>query len=51
MTQVVQRSLPTPEVRGSNPVIDKIYIEHWQLCCKGENKEKRGKELPFLTGF
>ena len=28
LTQLVERSLPIPEVRGSNPVIDNIYIEH-----------------------
>ena len=24
--QLVERSLPTPEIRGSNPVIGKIYV-------------------------
>ena len=28
VAQLVERSLPTPEVRGSNPDIGKIYIEH-----------------------
>ena len=28
VAQVVEQSLPTPEIRGSNPVIRKIYIEH-----------------------
>ena len=28
VTQLVERLLPIPEVRGSNPVIGKIYIEH-----------------------
>ena len=27
-TQLVEHSLPTPEVRGSNQVIGKICIEH-----------------------
>ena len=31
VAQLVERSLPTPEVRGSNPVISKIYIEQWLL--------------------
>ena len=31
VAQLVERSLPTPEVRGSNPVIGKIYIEHCLL--------------------
>ena len=28
VAQLVKRSVPIPEVRGSNPVIGKIYIEH-----------------------
>ena len=28
VTQLVERLLPIPEVRGSIPVIGKIYIEH-----------------------
>ena len=28
VAQLVERSLPTPEVRGLNPVIDKIYSKH-----------------------
>ena len=28
MAQLVEQSLPIPKVRGLNPVIDKIYIEH-----------------------
>ena len=28
VAQLVERSLPTLEVRGSNPVIGKLYIEH-----------------------
>ena len=39
-----ERSLPTPEVRGSNPVTDRIYIEQCQLYLKDENKGKRGLE-------
>ena len=30
VAQLVERSLPTPEVRGSNPVIGKIYL-YYQL--------------------
>ena len=32
VAQLVERSLLIPEVRGSNPVIDKIYIEHLFTC-------------------
>ena len=28
VAQLVERLLPMPEVRSSNPVIDKNYIEH-----------------------
>ena len=28
VAQLVERLLPIPEVRGSNPVIDKNFIEH-----------------------
>ena len=28
VAQLVERLLAIPEVRGSNPVIDKTYIEH-----------------------
>ena len=28
VAQLIERSLPTPWVRSSNPVIGKIYIEH-----------------------
>ena len=31
VAQVVERLRPIPEVRGSNPVIGKIYIKHYQL--------------------
>ena len=32
-TQLVERLLPTSEVRGSNPVIGKIYIEQFSQFC------------------
>ena len=36
-----ERSLPTPEVHGLNPVVGKIYIEHFycRLYLKDKNKE------------
>ena len=33
--QLVERSLPIPEIRGSNPVIDKLYLRHHLLCLLG----------------
>ena len=43
VAQLVERSLPIPEVRGSNPVIGKIYwtFVYCQLYWKEENKEKK----------
>ena len=45
MAQLVERSLPIPEVHGSNPVIGKnLFILNICLLstvyCKDENKEK-----------
>ena len=44
VAQLVERLLLTPDVRGSNPVIDKLlYIQHLftiNLKRKDENKEK-----------
>ena len=47
VAQLVERSLPTPEVRGSNPVISKIYMYH-QLYWKDENKEKKAGKCPIF---
>ena len=39
--QLVELSLPTPEVRGTNPVVGKIYIEHLRsTVLRVNNKEK-----------
>ena len=38
VVQLVVRSLPTPEIRGSNPIIGKFYFLSTVL--KDENKEK-----------
>ena len=50
VTQLVERLLPTPKVRGLNPVIGKIYIEQCLLSTylKDENKEKEVVNGPFL---
>ena len=37
VAQLVERSLLTPEVCGSNPVIDEIYIEHCLLSTEAGN--------------
>ena len=47
MAQLVERSRPIPEVRGSNPVIGKNLLFILNICLlstvywKDENKEKR----------
>ena len=44
VAQLVERSLPTPEVRGLNPVIGKLLygtFVYWQLYWKDENKQKK----------
>ena len=51
VAQLVERSLPIPEVRGSNPVISKIYwtFVYCQLCIeKTKIKKKRGREWPIF---
>ena len=53
VAQLVERSLPIPEVRGSNPVIGKIlYISNICLLSivywKDENKEKEAGNGPFF---
>ena len=48
MAQLVERSLPTPEILGSNPVIDKINEPFVQLNYrKAKNKEKESGSGPF----
>ena len=53
VAQLVERSLPIPEVRGLNPVIGKKFIYILSICLlstvyrKDENKEKRGREWPI----
>ena len=48
MAQLVEQLLPIPEVRGSNPVIAKIYIEHLlSALMKDENTEKEAVDDPL----
>ena len=51
MAQLVERSLPTPEVRGSNPVIRKLFYRtfvYCQLSRKDKNKEKEAGNGTFF---
>ena len=53
MAQLVERSLPIPEVRNSNPVIGKnLFILNICLLStvyrKDKNKEKRDREWPIF---
>ena len=52
VAQLVERSLPIPEVRGSNTGIGKIYwtFVYRQLYWKDENKDKRGRKWPIFRG-
>ena len=62
MAQLVERLLPIPEIRGSNPVIGKNLLIS-NICilsivyCKNENKEKETgngtfkKQQFYLNGF
>ena len=44
-TQLVERSLPSPEIRGSNPVISKtFYIEHLYTSNYNEKTKIIGKD-------
>ena len=53
VAQLVERSLPLPEVRGSNPVIGKIYlyIEHFFTVNCVLKKMKIKKKRPGLAHF
>ena len=41
VAQLVEHSLPIPEVRGSNPVIEKNYIELFNVNCIEKTKIKK----------
>ena len=45
VAQLVERSLPTPEVRSLNPVIGKFYIEHLLTINCIENTKNKHKEV------
>ena len=46
VAQFVERSLPTPEIHGSNPVIGKIYI--YSTLVKRRKWRKWGREWPIF---
>ena len=51
MTQLVEWSLPIPEVRGSSPVISKNLYRELTVNCieKTKNEEKRGREWTIFN--
>ena len=51
VAQLVELSLPIPEVRGLNPVIGKnLYLTFTVFCIeKTKNKEKEAGNGPFLN--
>ena len=54
VTQLVERSLPTPEVRGSNPIIGKLLcgtFVYSQLYWKDGNKQKEAGNSALLYNF
>ena len=51
MAQLTARTLPTPEVRGSNPVIERFLKGTFVYCrvvLKDENKEKEAWNAQFF---
>ena len=47
VAQLVERLPLTPQVRGSNPAISKIYIERLLSTVLKVYKQKRGRERPI----
>ena len=49
LAELAERSLPTPEVCGSNSIIGKIYIEYCLLSTvmKRRKEDQRGLEWPI----
>ena len=46
VAQLVERSLPTPEIRGLNPNIGKVASTNCFGIAKNENKEKEAGNGP-----
>ena len=50
VAQMVERSIPTPEVHGSNPVVGKLYITYtYTVNCI--EKTKIMKKRPGMAHF
>ena len=48
VAKLVERSLPTPEVRSLNPVIGKLLYRAFVYCQLYIKDEKRGREWPIF---
>ena len=50
VAQLVERLLPNPGVRGSNPATSKIYIEHvfTVICTETRKINKKRHEMAHL---
>ena len=48
VAQLVERLLPTPEIRSSNPNIGKFYLPIVHLNIKDKTKEKEAGNGPSL---
>ena len=48
VAQLVERSPPTPEIRGSNPGIGKFLFDYCQLRRKDKINQKETGEGPFF---
>ena len=53
VVQLVERSLPIPEVCGLNPVTGKIYLEHLCTCLLSTvlKRQKINKKRPEMAHF
>ena len=49
VAQLVKRSLPTPEVRGSNPVIGKKFYRTFVYRLSIVLKDEKRKKRPVMT--
>ena len=46
--QLVERSLPTPEIHGSNPAMSKIYMYYRSYCIEKIKIAKRVREWTYF---